>query len=257
VFPNGTGPDIISPVKSNVPRYWLLAVLCAGVAAFMVSGGYRFLSFDQLVTHKDALIAWADARPVLAAAVWLTAYLILGLFGLPGSTVLNVSAGLLFDFQKGLALVVFASTLASSIAFLSFRYLFRDWVEERSRRQFPHLVDGLEREGLYFVFTLRLLPVIPYSVTNLLVAVSPVRFWSSLLVSLVALMPRYLLYVYAGSHLGDLQSPSDLLSPKLIGVLSVLAVIPWVVHWTVQWWRRRPGTGRASSGESRGGPRNA
>ena len=226
-------------MKSNVPRYWLLAVLCAGVAAFMVSGGYRFLSFHQLVAHKDALIAWAGARPVLAAAVWLTAYLILGLFGLPGSTVLNVSAGVLFDFQKGLALVVFASTLASSIAFLSFRYLFRDWVEERARRRFPHLVEELERDGLYFVFTLRLLPVIPYSVTNLLVAISPVRFWPCLLVSLVALMPRYLLYVYAGTHLGDLQSPGDLWSPKLIGVLSVLAVVPWVVHWTVRQWRRR------------------
>jgi uncharacterized membrane protein YdjX (TVP38/TMEM64 family) len=231
---------MISPVRSNVPRYCLLAVLGAGIAAFVFAGGTRYLSFDQLIANKDALIAWAAARPLLAPAAWLGAYLVLGLFGLPGSTVLNVSAGLLFDFQKGLALVVFGSTLASSAAFLSFRYLLWDWVEERARRRFPHLVKGLERDGLYFVFTLRLLPVIPYSATNLLVAVSPVRFWPCMLVSLIALMPRYLLYVYAGSHLGDLRSPGDLWSPRLVGVLSFLAVVPWAVHWALQRWRRQP-----------------
>jgi len=226
-------------VRPNVPRYCLLALLLAGIAAFVAGGGHRFLSFDQLVAHKDALIAWTDARPVEAAAIWVTAYLFLGLCGLPGSTVLNVSAGLLFGFEEGLALVVSASTLASSCAFLSFRYLFFDWVEERARRRFPHLIEGLEREGLYFVFTLRLLPVIPWSATNLVVAVSPVRFWPCLLVSLVALMPRYLLYVYAGTHLGDLQSPKDLWSPRLVVLLSLLAVVPWLVHWGVRRWKRR------------------
>ena len=215
---------------AKVPRLLLLAVLAAGVAVFLLMGGTRFLSFDELVAHKDDLIAWADARPVLAPAAWVAAYLLLGLFGLPGSTILNLSAGLLFDFQKGLLLVVGTSTLASSLAFLSFRYLFCDFVETRLQHRFPHVVEGLEREGLYFVFTLRLLPVIPYSVTNLLLAVSPVRFWPCLAVSLVALMPRYLLYVYAGTHLGDLESPGDLWSPKLIATLSFLGVLPWILH---------------------------
>lgn len=227
-------------MKSNAPRVVLLLVLCAGVAAFLAAGGHRFLSFDQLVAHKDALIAWTNERPAGAAALWVAAYVFIGLCGLPGSTVLNVSAGLLFGFEKGLALVVVASTLASSAAFLSFRYLFFDWVEERARRRFPHLIEGLEREGLYFVFTLRLLPVIPWSATNVVVAVSPVRFWPCLLVTLAALTPRFLLYVYAGTHLGDLQSPSDLWSPRIIAVLSFLAVVPWFVHLGVQRWRKRP-----------------
>ena len=225
--------------RLSPPRIVLLAVLFAGIAAFVAGGGHRFLSFDQLVAHKDSLVAWVEARPVAAAAAWVGAYVFLGLCGLPGSTVLNVSAGLLFGFEKGISLVIFASTLASSAAFLSFRYLFFDWVEERARRRFPHLVEGLEREGLYFVFTLRLLPVIPWSATNVVVAVSPVKFWPCLLVTLVALMPRYLLYVYAGTHLGDLQSPRDLWSPRIVVVLSLLAVVPWFVHWALQRWRKR------------------
>lgn len=229
----------MAAVKANAPRVLLLAALLTGVAAFVAAGGHRFLSFEQLVAHKDALIAWTGQRPAAAAAIWVAAYVFLGLCGLPGSTVMNVSAGLLFGFGKGLALVVSASTLASSLAFLSFRYLFYEWVEERARRRFPHLVEGLEREGLYFVFTLRLLPVIPWSATNVVVAVSPVKFWPCLLVSLLALTPRYLLYVYAGTHLGDIQGPRDLLSAKLVLVLCFLAVVPWFVHWGVQGWRRR------------------
>jgi uncharacterized membrane protein YdjX (TVP38/TMEM64 family) len=215
--------------EPNAVRLLLLALVAAGAVAFLLAGGYRFLSFDNLVAHKDALIDWADARPLLAPGVWGAAYLVLGLFGLPGSTVLNLSAGLLFDFWKGLLLVVVGSTLASAVAFLSFRYLLRGFVEERMRRRFPHLLEGLEREGVYFVLTLRLLPVIPFSATNVILAVSPVRFAPFLVFSILGLLPRYLLYVYAGAHLGDVQNPNDLWSLPLVGVLAALAVLPWLV----------------------------
>ena len=123
--------------KPNAVRLLLLALIAAGAVAFLLAGGYRFLSFNNLVAHKDAVIDWADARPLLAPGVWVAAYLVVGLFGLPGSTVLNLSAGLLFDFWEGLLLVVAGSTLASGLAFLSFRYLLGDFVEERMRRRFP------------------------------------------------------------------------------------------------------------------------
>ncbi len=230
------------PSGSKVFRPVLVGVLAAGIAMFFILGGYRFLSFHRLVADKDALIAWADAHTVLAPAAWVAAYLVLGLFGLPGSTVLNVSAGVLFDFRRGLLLVVFASTLASSLAFLSFRYLFRDFFEARLRRRFPTMIEGLEREGVYFVFALRLLPVVPYSAANFLLAISPLRFWPCLFVSLLALLPRYLLYVYAGTHLGDIESPSDLWSPTLIGALALMAVMPWLVHWAAARLKRRSPT---------------
>jgi len=215
--------------KPNAVRLLLLALIAAGAVAFLLAGGYRFLSFNNLVAHKDAVIDWADARPLLAPGVWVAAYLVVGLFGLPGSTVLNLSAGLLFDFWEGLLLVVAGSTLASGLAFLSFRYLLGNFVEERMRRRFPRLLEGLEREGVYFVLTLRLVPVIPFSATNLILAMSPVRFAPFLVFSLLGLLPRYLIYVYAGAHLGDVQNPNDLWSPPLVGVLAALALLPWLV----------------------------
>jgi uncharacterized membrane protein YdjX (TVP38/TMEM64 family) len=145
----------------------------------------------------------------------------------------------LFGFAKGLLLVMLASTLASAMAFFCFRYLFRNYVDQMVRRRFPKLVEDLEREGAYFVFAMRLFPVIPFSLTNMVLAVSPVRFLTYLWVSLLALLPRYVLYVYAGDNLGNVQNLNDLFSPYLIGVLAVLAVLPWMLKHLMPLLKRR------------------
>jgi uncharacterized membrane protein YdjX (TVP38/TMEM64 family) len=108
------------------------------------------------------------------------------------------------------------------------------------RGRFPNLEEGLRREGAYLVFTMRLVPLVPYSATNLILAVSPVPFVTYLWVSLVALLPRYLLYVYAGAHLGEVQDPDDLLAPWMIGVLALLALLPWATRYVAR--RMGPGT---------------
>jgi uncharacterized membrane protein YdjX (TVP38/TMEM64 family) len=223
----------LDSVKNNYLRLVLLAVLMAGVALFFIVGGHRRLSFEQLLANKDALVSLVHEHHAPVATTFVGAYLILGVFGLPGSTVLNLTAGLLFGFPEGLLLVLLASTLASAAAFFSFRYLLRQFVEQKVRARFPRLEEDLQREGAYFVFAMRLLPGIPYSFTNLVLAVSPVSFHIYLAVTLLALLPRYLLYVYAGTHLGDIKSPSDVFSPSLIAVLGVLGVFPWLVKWAV------------------------
>ena len=226
-------------LRANALRLVLLALLSGGVAAFFLLGGYRHFSFEYLKEHKDTFIRWAEASPWLTEALFLAAYLVLGFFGLPGGTILNLCAGLLFDFWKGLALIMVSSTSASALAFGSFRYLFRDFVESRVRKRFPAVEEGLEREGAYFVFTLRLLPMIPYSLTNLVLAVSPVHFVPYLWVTLVAMLPRYVLYAYAGTRLGDVENPHDLLSLPLVSVLAVLAVLPWLLKKVHAKFRRK------------------
>jgi uncharacterized membrane protein YdjX (TVP38/TMEM64 family) len=123
-----------------------------------------------------------------------------------------------------------ASTAASTLAFLSFRYLLRDFVASRMSAKLREVEEGLRREGAYFVFALRLLPAIPYSVTNLVLAVSPVTFGTYVGMSLLGLLPRYALYVYAGAHLGDVRNPDDLFSAPLIAALALLAVLPWIIR---------------------------
>jgi len=232
-------PIYLKIIRAHGVRLLLLAVLVSGVLVFLYFGGYREFTFEKLVARKEALVGSAASHPALAILAFAAAYLILGLFGLPGSTVLNLTAGLLFRFWLGLLLVVLASTLASSLAFLSFRYLFRNFVEAKVRRYFPRLEQELQQQGAYFIFAMRLFPVIPYSLTNLVLAVSPVRFLTYLAVSLLALLPRYLLYVYAGTNLGDVRDPDDLVSLPLIGVLALLAVLPWALKWAAPRIKRR------------------
>jgi uncharacterized membrane protein YdjX (TVP38/TMEM64 family) len=214
-------------LKTNALRVALLAVVILGASGFFILGGHHTLTFERFVENKDALIASAHSHPLLASILFVGAYLILGLFGLPGSTVLNIVAGALFDFWKGLALIIVGGTLASSLAFFSFRYLFRSLVEARARKHFPKIEENLRREGAYFIFAMRLVPAVPFSLTNLVLAVSPVRFFTYLILSLLALLPRYVLYAYTGANLGEVRHPNDLLSPSLIGVLAVLALLPW------------------------------
>ncbi len=110
----------VSPAlpRSYGPRIVLLALLATGAAAFVLLGGYRYLTFGELVEHEHLLIARANAYPVLAPLLFCLAYLVLGFFGLPGNTVLMVSSGVLFGFWRGLGLVMLASTAASTVAFL-------------------------------------------------------------------------------------------------------------------------------------------
>jgi len=221
-------------LKSNAPRLALAVLLAGGSAACVLLGWHRYLAFSQLVAHKDALIAGADSHPWLAPVLFCAGYAVLGLCGLPGSTVLILASGVLFDFWKGLTLVVLASTAASTLAFLFFRYLFRDFVEGLVKGRMRAAEEGLQREGAYYVFAVRLLPVIPYSLTNLVLAVSPVKFGTYVGMSLLALVPRYVLYVYAGTHLGDVKDPDDLVSPALIAVLAALGALPWIVRKVVR-----------------------
>jgi uncharacterized membrane protein YdjX (TVP38/TMEM64 family) len=218
-------------IRANRLRLALFGALVLGVGAFFVSGGHNLLSFGQLVAHKDQIVSQAAEHPFEAALAFLGAYLVLGLFGLPGNTVLYLAAGLLFGFANGLVLVLVGSTLASSLAFLSFRYLFGDFVEKWVKRRFPKLEKELARDDAFVVFSTRVLPVLPYSSANLILAVSPVRFAWYVAMTLVGLMPRYLLYVHAGTDLSALKDPNDLFSTSLVGALLLLAVLPWIFKW--------------------------
>jgi uncharacterized membrane protein YdjX (TVP38/TMEM64 family) len=229
----------IAPGGDRRGRAVAFILFGAGLAAFFALGGPRLLTFAELVAHRDELVALAASHEGWAPVVFVAAYLAVGLLGLPGSTVLNLLAGVLFGFWRGVLLVMIANTLAASVALLLFRYLFRPWVEALVGKRFPTVLAGLRQESVYLVFALRMVPVIPFAVTNVVLAVSPVPFLTCGWVTLVALLPRFLLYVYAGTQMGGIKEVDDLLSPSLIAALALLAVLPWGVRGMVGALKRR------------------
>ena len=147
---------------------------------------------------------------------------------LPGATILTLAAGAVFGLGWGTLVVSFASTLGATLAFLASRLLLRDWVQKRFGRQLRAINEGVAKEGAMYLFTLRLIPVVPFFVINLAMGLTSLRAWTYAWVSQLGMLAGTLVYVNAGTQLAQLQSASGILSPGLLGAFVLLGAFPLV-----------------------------
>lgn len=214
------------------PAAWVrwggIALLLAGVVGLHASGLYRHLSWEAIRANVDAWQTGAQARPVLAVGVFLAAWLALTSLSMPAS-VLMLLAGALFGVRVGVPVSLFAGVAGGSVAFLTSRYLFRDWVQVRIGHRLRLLEAGLERDGAWYLLTLRLMPLVPYPVVNLCMALTSLPLRTFAVITGLGMVPSCLLYVIAGTHLASLERPEDALSPAVVATLAALAVLPVVL----------------------------
>lgn len=215
-------------------RWLLLAVIAALIAAFFILDLGRFLSLEQLRASKAAIDGYRDAHPVLASAAFFAAYVAATALSIPGAVVLTLAGGAVFGLPWGLALVSFASSLGATLAFLAARFLLRDTVQRRYGDRLRAINDGVRKDGPYYLFTLRLIPIFPFVVINLVMALTPIRPWTFYWVSQVGMLAGTAVYVYAGTELGKIESPKDILSPALIGALALLGLFPLIARKVVE-----------------------
>lgn len=205
----------------------LLLVALAGLAAafFMLDLG-RFLDLSFLKSQQHLLEARVEANPWIAAGAYFTVYVLVTAASLPGAALLTLLGGAVFGLLGGTVLVSFASTLGATLAMLISRFLLRDWVASRYSRRLSAVNRGIEREGAFYLFALRLAPVFPFFLINLLMGLTrlPVRrFWW---VSQLGMLPGTLVYVNAGRELAQLDSLADVVSPGLVGAFVLLGLLP-------------------------------
>jgi uncharacterized membrane protein YdjX (TVP38/TMEM64 family) len=221
-------------------RRWLLAALLVlGVAGFYALGLHSYLSWGYLRAHLDELEAWVGGHYFLALGLFFLAYVAVTALSLPAATVLSLAAGVLFGRWVGTALVLLAATLGATLAFLSSRYLLRDWVRRRFGARLAAVDAGVERDGAYYLLTLRLVPAFPFFLVNLAMGLTPMRAWTFAWVSLVGMLPGTFLYVHTAATLRDIHSPGEILSPGVLVTLGLLGVVPLALRWLV----RRVGRG--------------
>ncbi|HJO35123.1 MAG TPA: FAD-dependent oxidoreductase, partial [Gammaproteobacteria bacterium] len=179
-----------------------------------------------LQAKRGALVAYRDAQPVLTASAFFVAYVVATALSIPGAAVLTLAAGAIFGLLWGTVLVSFASTIGATGAFLVARYVFRDAIERRYRERLGAINAGITRDGAFYLFTLRLVPVFPFFLINLLLGLTqmPARrfFW----VSQIGMLAGTVVYVNAGTQLAQLDSLRGILSPGLIGAFILLGVFP-------------------------------
>jgi pyruvate/2-oxoglutarate dehydrogenase complex dihydrolipoamide dehydrogenase (E3) component/uncharacterized membrane protein YdjX (TVP38/TMEM64 family) len=207
-------------------RLLVVGVIAVAAAVFFAAGGQRYFSFENLKAQQAALEAWREAYPWQSAAAFFSLYVAFTSLSLPAASLLTLLAGAIFGLGWGVLIVSFASAIGATVAMLAARFVLRDWVQERFRAQLQGVNRGVEKEGAFYLFTLRLIPAVPYFLINLAMGLTPIRAWTFYWVSQVAMFPATVLYVNAGTQLARLESLRGILSWQLLGAFVLLGIFP-------------------------------
>jgi pyruvate/2-oxoglutarate dehydrogenase complex dihydrolipoamide dehydrogenase (E3) component/uncharacterized membrane protein YdjX (TVP38/TMEM64 family) len=211
-------------------RVALIAVLAALVVVFFVFDLGRFLTLGALKTNRADLQAWQSAHPVAALAGFVAIYIAMAALSLPGAAILTLAGGALFGVWTGTVAVSFASSIGATLAFLVARFVLRDALRSRFGTRLRPIEDGVRRDGAFYLFTLRLVPLFPFFLVNLLMGLTPIPTPVFYAVSQVGMLPATIAYVYAGSRLAQIERPGDVASPALIGAFVALGLLPLLLR---------------------------
>lgn len=211
------------------PRVLLVAAVAAGVVAYYATGLNERLNGQTLRENLDAYRSQVAANEALAVVVFFAVYVLVAATSLPVAVWLSLLAGALFGRWLGTAVVIVAATSGATLAFLSSRYLFRGFVQRKFGGRLAALNAGVERDGAYYLFTMRLIPAIPFWLINLGMGLTPMRVSTFAAVSFVGMLPGTFLYVNAGTELANISSPRDVISLPVLGSLVLLGLLPLVL----------------------------
>lgn len=218
-------------------RRIVFIALVAAIALFFL---FDLDSYFTLATFQEKQATLKDyvlTHPTKSAAIYFLAYVTIAALSLPGATLITLLGGALFGVTWGTVLVSFASTVGASLAFLFSRYLFRSSVEHRFRDKLAAINDGIHKEGAFYLLSLRLIPLVPYFVVNLMMGLTKIKIWTFFLVSQLGMLPATIVYVNAGTQLAKLESLSGILSPSLLLSFAALGLLPLVAKRLVEWRR--------------------
>jgi pyruvate/2-oxoglutarate dehydrogenase complex dihydrolipoamide dehydrogenase (E3) component/uncharacterized membrane protein YdjX (TVP38/TMEM64 family) len=207
---------------------WLLLALALG--AFIALDLGQFLSFEQLKASQAGFAQLHAQQPFTVAAVYFGVYVLATALSIPGAVIITLAGGAVFGLWQGLLLVSFASSIGATLAFLASRFVLRDWVEARFGQRLADINAGVNREGGFYLFTLRLIPVVPFFLINLLMGLTRMKTWTFYWVSQLGMLAGTAVYVNAGTQLAQLDSVQGILSPALLGSFVLLGLFPLIAR---------------------------
>lgn len=209
-------------------RIVLLVLVAALLAAFFAFDLGRFFTLDALKASQAQFAAQYAATPFLVMGAYFVIYVVVTALSLPGAVVMTLAGGALFGLATGTLLVSFASSVGATLAFLAARFVLREPVQRRFGGRLAAINAGVEKDGAFYLFTLRLVPLFPFFVINLLMGLTPIRTWTFYWVSQLGMLAGTLVYVNAGTQLARIDSLSGILSPGLLVSFALLGVFPLI-----------------------------
>ncbi|OZG74958.1 dihydrolipoyl dehydrogenase [Hahella sp. CCB-MM4] len=223
----------------NQKKAGLFVLVIALIGCFFIFDLGQYLSLEYFETQRGQIIAYTAANPMKAAALYFMIYVLVTGLSLPGAAVMTLIGGAIFGVFEGTILVSFASTLGATTAFLVSRLLLRDWVQNKFGESLRAVNQGIQREGSFYLFGMRLVPLFPFFVINLVMGLTPLKTRTFFWVSQLGMLPGTFVYVNAGTQLGQIESTSDILSPGLLGSFVLLGIFPFIAKRLMEFIKSR------------------
>lgn len=221
-------------MQAMIKKLAITSVIAAAIVAYVTLDLGRYLSLDFLQAQLGSIHAYYAENTLLSWAIFLLVYIGVVALSIPGATIMTLAAGAIFGFTAGLVLVSFASAIGATLAFLVARFLFRETVQRRFGAQLKTVNDGIDKDGAFYLFTLRLIPVFPFFLINVVMALTPLRTLTFYWVSQLGMLAGTAVYINAGTQVAQLESTGDILSANLLLAFALLGLLPWLARAMVQ-----------------------
>jgi pyruvate/2-oxoglutarate dehydrogenase complex dihydrolipoamide dehydrogenase (E3) component/uncharacterized membrane protein YdjX (TVP38/TMEM64 family) len=226
-------------VRHRGGKVALLLLLVAAVAAYFLFDLGAYLTLENLRARRSDLAGLLETQPLLLIGGFFLGYVAVTALSLPGAAIMTLAAGAIFGLWMGTLIVSFASSIGASLAFLTSRYLLRDWVKARFGQRVAAIDRGIEKDGAFYLFTLRLIPAFPFFLVNLAMGLTGMRLLTFYIVSQIGMLAGTIVYVNAGTQLAAIESVSDILSPSLVGSFVLLGLFPLIAKFALNASRKR------------------
>jgi uncharacterized membrane protein YdjX (TVP38/TMEM64 family) len=215
--------------KNIINKIIIALIIVLGIAAFRYFDLGQYLTLDYIKASQEKFQALYTANRTPVIAVYMLIYIVVTALSLPGAAVLTLAGGALFGLLIGTVVVSFASTIGATLACFVSRFLLREWVQNKFGDKLETINKGIEKEGAFYLFSLRLVPIFPFFVINLLIGLTGMRLFTFYWVSQVGMLPGTIVYVNAGKELAKIDSLSGIISPGLLASFVILGLFPITV----------------------------
>lgn len=215
------------------------------IVALLVVGAYvyfdlgQWLTLEQLKNQQASLEAYRQANPILVAVIYSVIYIVVAALSLPGSAIMTLSGGAIFGLTVGTALALTSATIGATFAFLIARFLLGDWVQKKFGDRIASINQGIDKDGAFYLFSLRLVPVFPFFVINVVMALTTLKVWTFFWVSFVGMLAGAAVYANAGTQLAKLDSLAGIASPAILISFVLLGVFPILAKKTIELVRKK------------------
>lgn len=216
-------------MEQNRKKICLLGIVGVLVLSFYLSGLYKFLTLESIQGNLSYLQSQYHQNPTIFLALFLIIYILITSLSIPGSIILTLMSGAIFGIMPGTFYTTFSSTAGATIAFLMSRYIFQNSIKKKFDKKFSGFNSKFEEHGNAYLFILRIVPISPYVVVNVLMGLTNIRTINFFVMTFLGMFPGTYIYVLAGKKILEIKKPSDAISPEIILALCLLGLLPLIL----------------------------